>query len=261
MSATTSATDPSAPAIGAHVILTGASRGIGAATARLFADRGAKVTLVARATAELAALAEEIGISARAIACDVSDPAAMTDAIVKAEAAFGPIAVLINNAGVIAPISRLADCDPAAFSRAMEINLGGVFNGMRAVLPGMIARGQGTIITVGSGAAHNPVEGWSAYCASKAGAFMLTRMADLEARAAGVRVLSLSPGTVATDMQRAIKASGVNAVSQLDWSAHIPPEWPARALWWMCSSEADDFLGAEVSLRDESLRRRIGLIA
>ena len=89
---------------------------------------------------------------------------------------------------------------------------------------------------------------------------MLTRAADLEARAAGVRVMSLSPGTVATDMQVVIKASGVNPVSKLDPSVHIPADWPARALVWMCSPDADAHLGQELSLRDEALRNRLGLL-
>jgi len=72
--------------------------------------------------------------------------------------------------------------------------------------------------------------------------------------------MGLSPGTVATDMQRDIKASGINPVSQLDWSDHIPPEWPAQALVWMCGSDADVFCGTDVSLRDEDIRRRVGLI-
>ena len=71
--------------------------------------------------------------------------------------------------------------------------------------------------------------------------------------------MGLSPGTVATQMQREIKASGINAVSRLDWSVHIPPEWPAKALVWMCSDKAQDQVGQEVSLRDEEIRRRIGL--
>ena len=82
-----------------------------------------------------------------------------------------------------------------------------------------------------------------------------------EARADGVRAISLSPGTVATDMQAAIRDSGVNPISQLDWTVHIPPEWPARALLWMCGPDADAFLGAEISLRDEAIRRRVGLIS
>ncbi len=72
--------------------------------------------------------------------------------------------------------------------------------------------------------------------------------------------MGLSPGTVATDMQRDIKASGINPVSQLEWSDHIPPEWPAQTLVWMCTPEADDFRGTDVSLRDESIRQKVGLI-
>ncbi len=168
--------------------------------------------------------------------------------------------VLINNAGVIEPIAPLSDADPEAWARAIDVNLKGVFNGMRAALPGMMARGAGTILTVSSGAAHHALEGWSAYCTSKAGAAMLTRCAALEASPVGVRVMGLSPGTVATDMQREIKASGVNPVSQLDWSDHIPADWPARALLWMCGPDAADFAGQEISLRDEAIRRRVGLI-
>ena len=62
-------------------------------------------------------------------------------------------------------------------------------------------------------------------------------------------------------MQRQIKASGVNAVSRLDWSDHIPPDWPARALVWMCSPAADGYLGGDISLRDEAVRRAVGLVA
>ena len=88
---------------------------------------------------------------------------------------------------------------------------------------------------------------------------MLTRCADKEGRAHGIRALGLSPGTVATQMQREIKASGVNPVSKLEWSDHIPPDWPAKALLWMCSDAADAHLGTELSLRDENWRRELGL--
>lgn len=244
---------------GTCVLITGASKGIGAAAAKVFAGAGANVALVARNRDAIADLAGEIGPSAVAIPCDVSRYWEMEAAVEACHTAFGRLDVLINNAGVIEPIAPLSEVDPDAWGHAIDINLKGVFNGMRAALPGMIARGAGTILTVSSGAAHNALEGWSAYCASKAGAAMLTRSADLEARAAGVRVMGLSPGTVATDMQRAIKASGVNAVSRLNWSDHIPPDWPAKALLWMCGPEADDFLGQEISLRDADIRRRVGL--
>lgn len=245
---------------GKVVVITGASRGIGAASAEVFAAAGARVVLLARSEGQVAGLAARIGPAALALPCDVGDAAAVQVAVDKAIAWGGRLDVLINNAGVIEPIARLADADPTAFARAVQINLNGVFHGMRSAIPVMRAQGAGTIITVSSGAAHNPLEGWGAYCSAKAGAAMLTRVAHLEEAPAGLRIMGLSPGTVATDMQVAIKASGINPVSQLDPAVHIPADWPARALMWMCSPAADDWLGREISLRDEGIRRAVGLI-
>ena len=244
---------------GKTVLITGASRGIGAAAARLFAQAGANVVLAARDGEAVAAIAAEIGPQAVALACDVARFDQVQAAVDLALARFGALDVLIGNAGVIAPIAMLERADPEEWGRAVDINLKGVFHGMRAAMPLMQARGQGTIITISSGAAHNPLEGWSGYCASKAGAAMLTACAHHEGHGRGLRVLGLSPGTVATDMQRAIKASGVGPVAQLEWEDHIPPEWPARALIWMCTPAADAWLGQDVSLRDEGIRRSVGL--
>lgn len=245
---------------GKVVAITGASRGIGAATARVFADAGARVVLLARSTPEIEALAADIGRGALALPCDVADADAVKVALARVVAECGGLDVLIGNAGVIDPIARLADANPKDWSRAIDINLKGVFYGMQAAIPLMRERG-GTIITVSSGAAHNPLEGWSAYCAAKAGAAMLTRAAYLEEGSNGLRIMGMSPGTVATDMQVKIKASGINPVSTLDPSVHVPADWPARLLLWMCGPGGDDWLGQEVSLRDENIRRAVGLIA
>jgi NAD(P)-dependent dehydrogenase (short-subunit alcohol dehydrogenase family) len=242
---------------GKRVLITGASRGIGMAAARVFAAEGADVGLIARGGAAISALAAELG--GLALPCDIADWHSVAGAVATMEARFGAVDVLINNAGVIDPIAGIDGADPDQWGKAIDINLKGVFHGMRAVLPGMLSRGAGTIITVSSGAAHAPQEGWSAYCASKAGVSMLTRSLHLEMAGRGVRALGLSPGTVATDMQAAIRESGVNPISQLDWSAHIPPEWPARALLWMCGTGADPWLGEEVSLRDPEIRDLVGL--
>ncbi len=246
---------------GKTVLITGASRGIGAAAAREFAAAGANVALTARSEDAIAELAGEIGDRALAIPCDVSRFWEVSAAVDAAVQTFGGLDVLINNAGAVEPIAHLEASDPEAWGHIIDINLKGVYHGMRAALPVMRSAGGGTILTVSSGAAHGPVEAWSHYCASKAGAAMLTRCVDKEAGAAGIRAMGLSPGTVATEMQREIKASGINPVSQLDWSAHIPAEWPAKALVWMCGPDADEFIGQEISLRDEAIRRRIGLIA
>ncbi len=242
---------------GQTVLITGASRGIGAEAARIFAGAGAQLVLMARSEGDLAEVAGPL--NALAVTGDVANYADMQRAVALAEERFGRLDVLIGNAGVISPIAMLDEADPEAWGRAIDINLKGVFHGMRAAMPGMKRAGRGTILTVSSGAAHSALEGWSAYCASKAGAAMLTSAAHTEGAAHGLRVMGLSPGTVATDMQRDIRASGVNPVSQLDWDAHIPADWPARALLWMCGAGADTYLGQEISLRDPGTRAAIGL--
>ena len=245
--------------LGKVVVITGASRGIGAAAVQVFAQAGAKVAMLARSGDAVRVTAARLGANAMALPCNVADTGAVAGAIDAVMKHWGRVDVLINNAGAIAPIARIADANAEDWGRAVDINLKGVFYGMRSVIPIMRAQRSGTILTVSSGAAHTPLEGWSAYCASKAGAAMLTRAAHLEEAAYGLRIMGLSPGTVATDMQVAIKASGVNPVSQLDPSVHIPADWPARALLWMCSDAADAWLGQEISLRDEGVRRAVGL--
>ncbi|MFT7059088.1 MAG: NAD(P)-dependent dehydrogenase (short-subunit alcohol dehydrogenase family) [Pseudorhodobacter sp.] len=245
---------------GKTVVITGASRGIGAASAHVFAQAGANVVLLARSAPAIEALAAEIGDAALAVPCDIADAGSVQAAIAQAVAKFGSLDVLIGNAGTIDPISRIAEADPEAWGQAIDVNLKGVFYGMRAAIPLMRAQGGGTIITVSSGAAHNPLEGWSSYCAAKAGAAMLTRAAHLEESDHGLRIMGMSPGTVATEMQVKIKASGINPVSELDPSVHIPAEWPARALLWMCGPGGDDWLGQEVKLRDDAIRKAVGLI-
>jgi len=242
------------------VIITGASRGIGAAAAREFAAAGWRVALLARSEREISALSGQIGAAAMALPCDVADQGAMQAAVQTVLARWGRLDALINNAGMIDPIARLADADADAWGRSVDVNLKGVFHGMRAAIPVMKAAGGGTIITISSGAASNPYEGWSAYCAAKAGAAMLTRAAHLEEGENGLRIMGLSPGTVATEMQIRIKASGINPVSALDPAVHIPADWPAKCLLWMCGPGGDPWLGEEVKLRDESIRRAIGVI-
>ncbi|MCC6007876.1 MAG: SDR family oxidoreductase [Rhodobacteraceae bacterium] len=247
---------------GKAALVTGASRGIGAEVARALAAEGAAVVLAARDVTRCEGLAAEItqaGGSARAIGCDVARASDVEAAVALCRAAFGRLDILVNNAGVIEPIRALHDVSADDWGRLIDVNVKGVYHGFRAALPLMRRAGAGTIVTIGSGAAHQPLEGWSAYCTSKAAALMLGRAAHLENRGRGVRVLSLSPGTVATDMQRTIRASGINPVARLPWEAHVSPEEVGRAVVWMCGPAADEWLGGEVSLRDEALREVIGL--
>ena len=244
---------------GQTAVITGASRGIGAATARHLAELGANVVLAARSGAEIETLAAEIGAKALALPCDVADWSQVEALMSRAAAHFGAVDILVNNAGVIDPIARLDQSDPAAWGQVVDVNLKGVYHGIRAALPGMTARGSGTIINISSGAATGALEGWSHYCATKAAVLSLTRCTDKEYRDAGIRVIGLSPGTVATEMQVQIKASGLNPVSQLDPGVHIPPEWVARGIAFLCTPAADRFRGTDFTLKSDEERALVGL--
>lgn len=244
-------------------LVTGASRGIGAATASELARQGANVVLTARSTGDIekhAAAIQAAGGKAIAVACDVADYRQVEAAVAASMEAFGPVTILVNNAGIIDPIARLDESDPADWGKVIDINVKGVYHCARAVLPAMQKAGGGTIVNMSSGAATGALEGWSQYCSSKAAVLSLTRCLHKEFAEKGVRTVGLSPGTVATEMQVQIKASGINPVSQVDPNVHIPPEWPAKAIAWLCTSQADSHLGGDVSLRDEDIRRAIGVI-
>lgn len=247
---------------GKTIVITGASRGIGEATARHLGALGATVVLAARSADRIGTIAQDIaavGGQAIAVRCDVSLAKDVSALIDTAIAQTGRLDMLVNNAGLIDPIARLADSDPEAWAAVVDVNVKGVYHGLRFAIPEMVARGGGTIVNISSGAATSALEGWSHYCATKAAVLSLTRTADKEYREQGIRVIGLSPGTVATNMQMQIKASGINPVSQLDWSAHIPPEWAAQAIAWLAGAEADAYLGTDFSLKTNDGRAAVGL--
>ena len=247
---------------GKIVIVTGASRGIGAEAALALGAAGASVMLAARGAAQIEANAQRInaaGGKAASLQCDVADYAACQRLVQETARRFGPPDVLVNNAGVIEPIGTVAAADPAEWARSIQINLIGAYYAIRAVLHGMLERKRGDIINVSSGAAIRPLDGWSGYCAGKAGLAMLTRSIDLEHREGGIRVFGFQPGTTDTDMQVIIRASGINPVSKIPREQLTPVAHPARAIVYLCTKAADDLAGKEFSLRDEDFRRRIGL--
>lgn len=244
---------------GKTVLITGASRGIGAATARYLATRGANVVLAARSVRVVQQIAEEIGPNALGIDCDVANWTEAANAVARTIEVFGRVDILMNNAGLIEPITRVENADPLAWGKVVDVNVKGAFHMLRAVAPGMIRQGEGLVINISSGAATSALEGWSHYCATKAALLSLTRTAHKELSPKGVNVIGLSPGTVATDMQRAIKSSGMNPVSQLDWEAHIPADWVAQAIAWLTTDAARTYDGGDFSLKDNTGRKAVGL--
>ncbi len=162
---------------GKIALVTGASRGLGEGVARALAKDGAAVMLLARdgdLARKVAGEIVEADGSAEALACDVSDYPSVERAVADTRQRLGGLDILVNNAGVIEPIAEVASSDPAVWARNIQINLIGAYFVVRAVLDRMLQNG-GTIINVSSGAAYRPLEGWSSYCAGKAGLVNLTR--------------------------------------------------------------------------------------
>lgn len=184
---------------GKRVLVTGASSGVGEATARMFATGGASVALLARRAERLDALVAELGKSTHAFAVDVSDPDAVAAAVAAAEQALGGIDVAVNAAGIAHPAS-LADLDPAEWRRTIEINLSGTFYVAREVALRMLAAGGGVIVNVGSDLGANMGHGeFAHYGASKAGVVGLTKGMAAEL-APSVRVNVVCPGPIDTPM-------------------------------------------------------------
>lgn len=243
-------------------VITGASRGIGEATARHLGAHGWTVVLTARSTADIGRIASDIvaaGGKAVARTLDVADHQAVADVVGTTVAEEGGLDLYVNNAGLIDPIARIADSDPVTWGALVDVNLKGVYHGLRYAIPAMINGGGGTIVNISSGAANSGLEGWSHYCATKAGVLRLTGVAHKEYGAQGVRVIGLSPGTVATKMQREIAASGINPVSQIPWERHISADWVAKAIAFLTTSGADPWLGRDFSLKTDEGRAAIGM--
>ncbi|RUT30083.1 SDR family oxidoreductase [Arsenicitalea aurantiaca] len=240
------------------VLVVGASRGIGRAIAHATSRKGFGVGVLCRKPADADAVAAEIaeaGGRALPLVADVTDYPAMARATAMLADWGNGLSGLVNNAGVIEPIARLGDTDPGRWAQAIEINLVGAYNGIRAALP--LMAGGGTIVNISSGAAGNPLEGWSAYCTAKAGLAMLTRALHHEYGASGLCAYGFRPGVVDTGMQAEIRQSGINPVSQLPRDALLAPEIPAEAVAWLLANRPEDLSGSEIDIRDDAFAARV----
>lgn len=181
------------------VFITGASSGIGAATARAFARSGAKLILAARRLDRLRALAAELDVPVHPLRLDVRDRAAVHAAVAALPAAFAPIHVLVNNAGLSRGLDPIHAGDHDDWDEMIDTNVKGLLYVTRAVLPAMVERGQGHVINVGSIAGHETYANGNAYCASKAAVLALNKGMRLDLLGTNIRVTCVDPGMVSTE--------------------------------------------------------------
>jgi len=184
---------------GQHIVITGGSSGIGLVTARMLAQRGATITLIARRSDMLQSACDEIGLGAKWAAADVGDKAQLEAALDAAVHQNGPIHGLFANAGMTGGFTPAPQFDPAVFEEMVRVNLTSVFWAIQKVLPGMMAAKKGTILVTGSmgskrGMAMNP-----AYVASKHGVLGLTRAIAVEMAPHGIRANCVIPGFIRTE--------------------------------------------------------------
>ena len=178
------------------IVITGASSGIGEATAQLFSQNGHPLLLLARRVDKLKGLNLPNSLCEKV---DVTDLNEIKEAVVKAEQLFGPVDCIINNAGMML-LGDVATQNPDEWKQMFDVNVIGVLNGMQAVLEGMKIRGRGTIINTSSIAGRKTFPNHAAYCATKFGVHALTENAREEAGSFGVRMVVIAPGAVETEL-------------------------------------------------------------
>jgi NAD(P)-dependent dehydrogenase (short-subunit alcohol dehydrogenase family) len=196
---------------GKVAIVTGAGSGIGEASARRFHAEGAKVVLADISGAE-EALAKELGDGAQAVRADVSKSESVQAMIQAAVDAFGKLDILYNNAGIDGEVVPLAEMSEQAWDQVQSINLRGVFLGIKYAIPAMLANGGGSIINTASMAATVAFPRMASYCAAKGGVVMLTKTAAAELAAQGIRVNSISPGTIQTAITDSLPQDMIKAI-------------------------------------------------
>ncbi len=193
-----------------HIVITGASSGIGASLVRALGGEGRRLTLVARREAALQALAGEVAAECFVRPADLSDPAAFTAALDDAEAKHGPVDVLINNAGV-QYVEPTVGVSAERIERLLTVDLTSPLVGIGRVLPSMVERGRGTIVNIASMAGLVPTPGMMHYNAAKAGLGAASESLRAELRGSGVSVMTVYPGPVTTAMEQAARAAYVDS--------------------------------------------------
>ncbi|HEX3932711.1 MAG TPA: SDR family NAD(P)-dependent oxidoreductase [Nocardioides sp.] len=221
---------------GRTAVVTGASSGIGAATARALAAQGYDVWCAARRTERIEALAEEIG--GTAVSCDVTDPESVRRL---AQAVGGRLNVLVNNAGGAFGLAPVAEADPEDWRRMFDVNVLGLLHVTQALLPSLRASGDGLIVNIGSIAGHVAYEGGAGYTAAKHGTQVVTETLRLELVGEPIRVSEVSPGMVHTEEFSLVRFEGDQARADAVYNGVSEPlvaEDVADAVAWIATRPA-----------------------
>ena len=237
---------------GKVAIVTGASRGIGAASARAFAAAGATVVLAARTAEAIATIAGEINASggrALAVPTDATDPESMGRLVEKTVAAFGRLDVAFNNAGSGQMPKPLADISFEEFEAGLKANLYGAFLGMKFEIPAMLAGGGGAIVNMSSTAGLQGAPGMGPYAAGKHGVVALTRSAALDYGKSNIRVNALAPGPIVNEQMSHLPEDRLQQIARFIPLGRLGrTEEVAHAAVWLCSDEASFITGAVLSV-------------
>lgn len=254
---TNQATNSITPAIsrrleGKVAIITGASRGIGAVTARFFAQEGAIVVLAARNEEELSHLAEEIkanGGKALAVKTDVADAGSVERLVKQTLDTYGCLDAAFNNAGSIHRPSPLADLSFADYEQVIKSNLNGVFLAMKYEIPAMLASGGGAIVNMASTAGVQGVRGMSGYAAAKHGIIGLTKSAALEYARENLRINVVAPGPIVNDRIKSLNDETREKIYQAVPMHRLgQPEEIAATVAWLCSDSASFITGTVIPI-------------
>jgi NAD(P)-dependent dehydrogenase (short-subunit alcohol dehydrogenase family) len=217
---------------GRTVLVTGAGRGIGAATVTALVEHGAMVFAGFYGAADMGALAGAITFP-----LDVTSQSSVDAAVAQVTAFGGKLDVLVNNAGIIAPIGHLAHLPSDALKPAFDVNVIGLHRLTVACLP-LLRASKGVIVNAGTGAATTPMEGWTGYCTSKAAARMMTQMMALELGPEGIQSFFIGIPPTDTGMQAEIRLAGLNPISKIPQASLVDPAIPASVIAWLCSPAA-----------------------
>ena len=221
------------------VLITGASSGIGQACARAFVAAGARVILAARRVERLDALAADLDGETHTIQLDVRDRDQVADTITMLPEAWREIDVLVNNAGLAAGFDGLPNGDPDDWERMLDTNVKGVLWMTRAVVPGMVDRGHGDVINIGSIAGRETYPSGAVYCASKAAVDRITAGLRMDLLGTGVRVTGIDPGLVATEFSLVrFEGDHQRAASVYDGMRPLRGEDIADVVMWTASRPA-----------------------